>query len=504
MSAAITVVCPNCKNKMRASAEHLGRKGRCPACKALVEIVAEDSSLVSLAPAGDAGSRREARLDSTDINGLLAAAIGLAATIVLYAVVFFPIGSTYLGQLFVDRGRVPYVTTWVACWGFALLAMKYLAVKRQMAAAERELELIPLEIGLQITPDNVDQFLGHLATLPPSERGSILARRVRGAIEHFKYRNRVPEVQGYLASQAEIDASGVDGGYTLLRSIVWAVPILGFIGTVVGISAAVKDLADVMPRNQPGVSQPAENAGPEESLGAKLMGAMGSVTKNLAVAFDTTLVALALAIFLLFLTESLRKTEYGGHGGRSGGRAAAASNSIVRFFARWVIEHCFALRGRTRLSLRRARERDPQRLWHDRLLPIVRSGTERRRTPRPIAEPGCQGHGQGRECRDGAPKTGHWCLAASVCYEIGCCCGSHGCCVGVRLVRRRAGFACLIDRCARMVSSRRPWFGAGSAGSGQCTGNCRCAGDDDAGKCRCGRRSCRHSDARANRSAAVG
>lgn len=322
MSAAITIVCPNCKNKMRASAEYLGRKGRCPACKALVEIVAEDSSLATLSPATRGGGRAKAPHVSTDVNGLVAAGFGLLATVVLYAVVFFPIRASYLGQLFADRGTVPYITTWVACWGFALLAMKYLAVKRQMAAAERELELIPLEIGVQITPENVDQFLGHLATLPSSQQGSILARRIRGAIEHFKYRNSVPEVQGYLASQAEIDASGVDGGYTLLRSIVWAVPILGFIGTVVGISAAVQNLADVMPRkdqtteNQPADATPAAKptkgapAG-SESFGTKLMGAMGSVTKNLAVAFDTTLVALALAIFLLFMTESLRKTEYG-------------------------------------------------------------------------------------------------------------------------------------------------------------------------------------------------
>jgi len=40
------------------------------------------------------------------------------------------------------------------------------------------------------------------------------------------------------------------------------------------------------------------------------MGAMGGITGGLATAFDTTLVALSFAIFLLFFTEWLRKTEY--------------------------------------------------------------------------------------------------------------------------------------------------------------------------------------------------
>lgn len=40
MATSITVVCPECNNRMRASSDYIGRKGRCPSCKALVEIVA--------------------------------------------------------------------------------------------------------------------------------------------------------------------------------------------------------------------------------------------------------------------------------------------------------------------------------------------------------------------------------------------------------------------------------------------------------------------------------
>src|SRR5207248_10839997 len=138
--------------------------------------------------------------------------------------------------------------TLVTCWGLAILALKYVAVQRELRYTERELELIPLEIGMQITSANVDKFLENLGELPAQEQDSFLARRIRGALEHFKHRNNVSEVQSFLATQADIEASAVDSGYTLMRVFIWVCPILGFIGTVFGISDAVTDLAKSLPK----------------------------------------------------------------------------------------------------------------------------------------------------------------------------------------------------------------------------------------------------------------
>jgi biopolymer transport protein ExbB/TolQ len=288
---------------MRASAEHVGRKGRCPACKTLIEIRAQagEESLVSLRPAGQSGVFREAdaRLSSTSVSTWQAGAIGAAVTLALYLALFLPLKNTYLGQLFLARGPMQHCTTLVTCWGLAMLALKYRAVRAQLGYAGSELELIPLEIGLQITPDNVDQFLNHLAGLPRAARLSILGRRIQGALEHFKSRTSVPEVQQYLATQAELDASGVDAGYTLLRAFIWVIPLLGFIGTVTGIGFAVS-----------GLDAAVSEAG-SQATGEHLMRGLTLVTGGLAVAFDTTFLALVMAIVLLFPTESLRRTEYG-------------------------------------------------------------------------------------------------------------------------------------------------------------------------------------------------
>ena len=280
---------------MRASSDHIGRKGRCPACKALIDIrPVGDESLETIRPTAGATERLDVRLSSTSVAGWQAALAGGIATVLFFLFVI-PLRSTTFGAFFLYRGPAPLLIMLLAFWGLATLAIKYFKVRRQMDYAKLELELIPLEIGLQITPSNVDQFLGHLANLPREQRMSIFGRRIHGALEHFKSRTSVPEVQEYLATQAEIDASSVDSGYTLLRAFIWAVPILGFIGTVMGISAAVGGL----------------NTSISEGTGQQLMLGLGQVTQGLSTAFDTTLLALTMAILLLFPTESLRKAEYG-------------------------------------------------------------------------------------------------------------------------------------------------------------------------------------------------
>lgn len=46
-----------------------------------------------------------------------------------------------------------------------------------------------------------------------------------------------------MESQSAIDANDVAGSYTILKVFIWSLPILGFIGTVMGVSQAVASLA---------------------------------------------------------------------------------------------------------------------------------------------------------------------------------------------------------------------------------------------------------------------
>src|SRR5205807_1538637 len=93
-----------------------------------------------------------------------------------------------------------------------------------------------------------------------------------------------------LRALADTDALNLDNSYSLIRFITWAIPILGFLGTVLGITKAI---AGVTPEVL------------EKSL--------SSVTEGLSLAFDTTAVGLALTMltmFLSFVTERLEQSVF--------------------------------------------------------------------------------------------------------------------------------------------------------------------------------------------------
>ena len=97
-----------------------------------------------------------------------------------------------------------------------------------------------------------------------------------------------------LKSQSEIDATMVDSSYVLIKVFIWAIPILGFIGTVLGISEAVSSFGGEM-----GAAADIEVI--KEQL--------GQVTGGLSEAFDTTLVSLIFSLFVMFPTSVMQKNE---------------------------------------------------------------------------------------------------------------------------------------------------------------------------------------------------
>ncbi len=198
----------------------------------------------------------------------------------------------YPGELFVKRGWVPFVLVFLMSWSISILAMKYAKLKRQRASML--FDLLPNEIAGEINEDNVDKFVANIQELPVEPGESFLVSRVLRGLEHFRVRRSNPEVASMLASHSEIDGNAVQSSYTLLNVFIWAIPILGFIGTVIGISAAVGGFSGNL------------EAAQDISV---LKDSLNNVTGGLATAFDTTLIALVMSIFVMFPSSSLQKSE---------------------------------------------------------------------------------------------------------------------------------------------------------------------------------------------------
>jgi biopolymer transport protein ExbB/TolQ len=115
---------------------------------------------------------------------------------------------------------------------------------------------------------------------------SLLGRRVTAVLDFVRKRGSASQVDDQLRAVADADAAAHDASLSFLRFVTWAIPILGFLGTVVGITTAIG-----------GVTPEALENG------------MSALTSGLAEAFDSTALALGLTMALMFLSSSVERME---------------------------------------------------------------------------------------------------------------------------------------------------------------------------------------------------
>jgi len=177
-------------------------------------------------------------------------------------------------------------------WSVGILILKSLSLKQQKEAML--LDVLPAEVAEEITTDALDKFVGHIHSLPQSSSASFLINRVLRGIEHFRVRKSAAETVTMMESQSAIDANNIAGSYTILKVFIWALPILGFIGTVVGVSSAVAGLASSL-----------DSAADMTAM----KGALNGVFGGLGTAFDTTLLALIMSMLVKIPTSAMQKSE---------------------------------------------------------------------------------------------------------------------------------------------------------------------------------------------------
>lgn len=228
----------------------------------------------------------------TRVNLLLSLLVAIALTIIVYLVMFFAVRESVVGKMFVDRGFTPYAMTFLFMWSVTIILFKWAKLSLQHKALG--IKIVPDDLDFVLSVTTVDQVLTRVMKSVDDSRNFVLFNRIFTVLSNLRNLGRVSDVDEMLRSHADLDESSVETSYSLLRGFIWAIPVLGFIGTVMGLSVAIGGFGDVLSKT----SDPT-------ALAESLKG----VTGGLSTAFETTLLALLFALVLQLLVTFLHKSE---------------------------------------------------------------------------------------------------------------------------------------------------------------------------------------------------
>ncbi len=172
------------------------------------------------------------------------------------------------------------------CCALCALAGKLLVHLKERAALTRS--LLPSWNGTAVAPAEAEGLLKEAARRPVWVLQSTFGRRVVAILDFVAGRHSANDLDDQMRCLADNDALALETSYSLLRFINWAIPILGFLGTVLGITQAISGVT------------------PE-----KLEHSLSGVTDGLSQAFDTTALGLFLTMILMLLCFLVERVEQG-------------------------------------------------------------------------------------------------------------------------------------------------------------------------------------------------
>jgi len=147
---------------------------------------------------------------------------------------------------------------------------------------------LPARDGKTMPAADAGRLVGCVEQLSYRLRRTFVARRVLAVLDFLTQRRSADGLDDQLRALADADAAALEGSYSLTKFITWAIPILGFLGTVLGITGAISGITP-------------------EVLEKSLSG----VTGGLSEAFDSTALALGLTMLTMFCSFLVERAEQG-------------------------------------------------------------------------------------------------------------------------------------------------------------------------------------------------
>jgi hypothetical protein len=170
-------------------------------------------------------------------------------------------------------------------WAAFILCGRYMEVLRQRRAFG--LDLLPTEVGVCILPEDA-RLLQRKIELKTQGKPFILAHMIGLSLGKYAVSRSGRDVSETVRTQADVDLGRLVSSMATVHYLAWAIPAIGFLGTVRGLATSLTM---------------------GEKTDEKIADFIAGATRHLNVAFDCTLVALALSLVVMFLLHSVQREE---------------------------------------------------------------------------------------------------------------------------------------------------------------------------------------------------
>lgn len=228
-------------------------------------------------------------------GGLIRPAANQAALAQSYGV---EAASSSSGMFIILKDYEQQICLSLFVWGIMILTYKSILVHAEAkvlarfapgSASDAQPEVDLLQGARSITPARAGQLSDEIEQKSQGLEfnNKILPYVMARGLERYHMTSNVPEATETIMGRLEVAAEQQESELSMLRYLVWAIPSIGFIGTVRGIGVALQRADDA------------------------LQGDISGVTSALGVAFNSTLVALIISIILMLLIHLLQSSQEG-------------------------------------------------------------------------------------------------------------------------------------------------------------------------------------------------
>ena len=183
-------------------------------------------------------------------------------------------------------------TTFLFCIGLMSLFGIWWNVLRQSRTLD-SIVVQPESLASPAPEENARELAlelkNQLEKMPPKFHEHGLWNRLHKVFQYVQRNGTTANIESELKYESEMAQEEQQQRLSFVKILIWATPMLGFLGTVIGISQALGQL----------------NVGPDNNLQSM----MANLQSSLYVAFDTTAQALLLSMFLMFAMFFVERLE---------------------------------------------------------------------------------------------------------------------------------------------------------------------------------------------------